>query len=59
MRLTLGLLAAGLVLMLVLELPILGVPVLFAFIVAGVFRIADPAFLAADGDDDVRRGRSG
>ena len=48
-------LGAGLVLMLVFEAwftRLLGVAALFAFIVAGVFLIADPAFLA-DGDDEA------
>jgi hypothetical protein len=40
----------GIVLMVGLELTWLGIPLLFAFIVAGVFAIADPAFL--HGDDD-------
>ncbi len=56
----LGCLAVGLVLMLGFEAPlarIVGVPALFAFIVAGVFLIADPAFLAED--EPVRRERSG
>ena len=35
----------GLVLMVVVDLLWLGVPLMFAFIVAGVFAIADPAFL--------------
>jgi hypothetical protein len=46
-------LAIGLVLMLVFEAPvtrILGVTALFAFIVSGVFLIADPAFLGPDED---------
>jgi hypothetical protein len=41
----------GIVLMVGLELTWLGIPLLFAFIVAGVFAIADPAFL--HGDDDT------
>ena len=53
-RLTVAMLASlalGLVLMLGFEAPlarIVGVPALFAFIVAGVFLIANPAFLAED-----------
>jgi hypothetical protein len=48
-------LGLGLVLMLVFEAwftRLLGVAALFAFIVSGVFLIADPAFLA-DGDDEA------
>ena len=47
----LGSLAVGLVLMLVFESAItltLGVAAMFAFIVSGVFVIADPAFLNQD-----------
>jgi hypothetical protein len=47
----LGCLVAGLALMLVFDSPIprvLGVLPLFAFIVIGVFLIADPAFLAEE-----------
>jgi hypothetical protein len=47
-------LGVGLVLMLVFEAwftRLLGVAALFAFIVSGVFLIADPAFLAADDAD--------
>jgi hypothetical protein len=40
----------GVVLMVGLELAWLGIPLLFAFIVAGVFAIADPAFLRQDDD---------
>jgi hypothetical protein len=41
----------GIVVMVGLELTWLGIPLLFAFIVAGVFAIADPAFLRGrDGD---------
>jgi hypothetical protein len=40
----------GIVLMVGFELTWLGIPLLFAFIVAGVFAIADPAFLR--GHDD-------
>ena len=46
-------LAVGLVLMLVFEAMltrIVGVSALFAFIVSGVFLIADPAFLGPDED---------
>jgi hypothetical protein len=46
-------LAVGLVLMLVFHAPvtrIVGVAALFAFIVSGVFLIADPAFLGQDED---------
>ena len=46
-------LAIGLVLMLVFEATltrIVGVTALFAFIVSGVFLIADPAFLGPDED---------
>ncbi len=51
----LGCLAAGLALMLAFESAItrvLGLLALFAFIVIGVFLIADPAFLAADDEGD-------
>jgi hypothetical protein len=41
----------GIVAMVGLELIWLGVPLLFAFIVAGVFAIADPAFLAGPDDE--------
>ena len=41
-------LVVGVILMVVLDLIWLGVPLLFAFIVTGVFAIADPAFLAGD-----------
>jgi hypothetical protein len=47
-------LGAGLLLMLLFEAwftRLLGVVALFAFIVSGVFLIADPAFLAAEDDD--------
>ena len=40
----------GVILMVVLDLIWLGVILLFVFIVAGIFAIADPAFLA---DDDA------
>ena len=49
--LMLGCLAVGLVLMLAFESAVtrlLGVLALFAFIVIGVFLIADPAFLAEE-----------
>jgi hypothetical protein len=38
----------GIVLMVAFELTWLGIPLLFAFIVAGVFAIADPDFLGRD-----------
>jgi hypothetical protein len=41
----------GIVVMVGLELSWLGIPLLFAFIVAGVFAIADPAFLRGHDDD--------
>jgi hypothetical protein len=47
-------LGAGLLLMLLFEAwftRLLGVAALFAFIVSGVFLIADPAFLAAEEDE--------
>jgi hypothetical protein len=47
-------LGAGLLLMLLFEAwftRVLGVAALFAFIVSGVFLIADPVFLAADDDE--------
>jgi len=47
-------LGAGLLLMLLFEAwftRLLGVAALFAFIVTGVFLIADPAFLAAEDDE--------
>jgi hypothetical protein len=43
-------LVVGVVLMVVLDVIWLGVILLFAFIVAGVFAIADPAFLTDDTD---------
>jgi hypothetical protein len=52
----LGCLVAGLALMLIFESAIsrvLGVLALFAFIVIGVFVIADPAFLAEDEEERV------
>ncbi len=47
-------LGPGLLLMLLFEAwftRLLGAAALFAFIVSGVFLIADPAFLAADDDE--------
>ena len=44
-------LVLGVVVMVGLELTWLGLPLLFAFIVAGVFAIADPAFLRGDDHD--------
>jgi hypothetical protein len=43
-------LVVGVILMVVLDIIWLGVPLLFAFVIAGVFAIADPAFLAPDDD---------
>ena len=43
----------GVLLMVVVDLIWLGVPLLFAFIVLGVFAVADPAFLADDVDGDA------
>jgi hypothetical protein len=48
--LMLGCLLVGVVVMVVLELAI-GVVLLFAFIVIGVFLIADPAFLGEEDDE--------
>ena len=51
----LGCLAAGVVLMVGFESAItrvLGLLALFAFIVIGVFLIADPVFLAAEDEED-------
>jgi hypothetical protein len=51
----LGCLAAGVVLMIGFESAItrvVGLLALFAFIVIGVFLIADPAFLAAEDEED-------
>jgi hypothetical protein len=48
-------LGVGLLLMLLFEAWVtraVGVVALFAFIVSGVFLIADPAFLAAEDDED-------
>jgi hypothetical protein len=52
----LGCLGAGLALMLAFESAItrvLGLLALFAFIVIGVFLIADPAFLAAGDEEEA------
>jgi hypothetical protein len=54
----LGCLVIGMALMLVFEhwvTRVLGVGALFAFIVSGVFLIADPAFLVAEEDDPAVR----
>jgi hypothetical protein len=48
---SLACLVLGMLLLVVLELTLPGVVLLFAFIITGVFAIADPAFLA--GDDDA------
>jgi hypothetical protein len=53
--LMLACLVVGLLLMLLFEAwvtRVVGVVALFAFIVSGVFLIADPAFLAAEDDGD-------
>jgi hypothetical protein len=50
----LGCLAVGMLLMLLFESPlsrVAGLLALFAFIVTGVFLIADPAFLAAEDEE--------
>jgi len=50
----LGCLAVGVLLMLLFESPlsrVAGLLALFAFIVTGVFLIADPAYLAADDEE--------
>jgi len=50
----LGCLAVGVLLMLLFESPlsrVAGLLALFAFIVTGVFLIADPAFLAAEDEE--------
>jgi hypothetical protein len=47
---------AGVLAMIVLEVIWLGVILLFAFIVAGVFAIADPDFLGADDGGEPARG---
>ena len=55
MGLMLGCLAVGMVVMLVFDSAIfrvVGVVALFAFIVTGVFLIADPVFLAEEDDED-------
>jgi hypothetical protein len=61
--LMLGAFGVGLLLMVLFDSPIprvLGLLCLFAFIVTGVFLIADPAFLGQDDDgDDAREGREG
>jgi hypothetical protein len=44
-RAALACLVVGILLMVVVDLIWLGVPLLFAFIVLGVFAVADPAFL--------------
>jgi hypothetical protein len=41
----------GVLLMVAVEVIWLGVIALFAFIVIGVFAVADPAFLAGSGED--------
>lgn len=41
-------LVLGVIFLVGLELTVLGVILLFAFVVAGVFAIADPAFLSED-----------
>ena len=49
-----AMLGIGMLLMLIFEhwvTRVIGVTTLFAFIVSGVFLIADPAFLAADDED--------
>jgi hypothetical protein len=47
----LGCFVLGIVLMVGLGLEWVGIPLLFAFIVAGVFAIADPAFLRGEDAD--------
>ena len=49
-------LVVGILLMVVVDLIWLGVPLLFAFIVLGVFAIADPAFLSDGGSNAQQRG---
>jgi hypothetical protein len=49
--LAIGCLVVGVVLMVVFDVIWLGLILLFTFIVAGVFAIADPAFLAPDDED--------
>ena len=46
--LALACLVVGVFLMVVVDLIWLGVPLLFAFIVIGIFVVADPAFLAGE-----------
>ena len=55
-RAALACLVVGVLLMVVVDLIWLGVPLLFAFIVLGVFAIADPAFLLRRGSSARRRG---
>jgi hypothetical protein len=45
--------------MVVVDLIWLGVPLLFAFIVIGIFTIADPAFLATGGEPDAEPDQGG
>jgi hypothetical protein len=52
-RVAFACLVVGILLMVVVEEIWLGVPLLFAFIVLGVFAIADPAFLS---DEDLTPG---
>ena len=55
LALMLACLGAGLVLMVLFDVwvtRLVGVTALFAFIVSGVFLIADPAFLAAEDDGE-------
>ena len=59
--LMLGAFAVGLVLMVAFEHPVtrvLGLLALFAFIVTGVFLIADPEFLGKEGDRSDDNGRA-
>ena len=56
MRLALACLVVGTLLMVGFEYAVtrvVGIVLLFAFIVIGVFAIADPAFLSRDDDRDV------
>jgi hypothetical protein len=46
----LGCFVVGVLLMVVVDLILPGVLLLFAFIVAGVFAVADPVFLDDDGE---------
>ena len=48
-RAAIACLVIGILLMVVVDLIWLGVPLLFAFIVLGVFAVADPASLSDDG----------